>query len=631
MFCSRTRPALLVALFTTATFSCSQRKPAAIQRLAVLRFENLTGDDSLDWMGRAASEIIADELDGARGFSIIDFSRLHASDKMLGARPKAAPGVSAERPAAMLAGASRVLYGRISRAGARLRLDAVIFDTSRQKIETELSETGSPFVIPLADALAKQLGVPVRPFGTRAEGALREYCRGLESPDPRSAADAFSRAVAADPNFGPPYMAWAQLAAVHDRAETERILGLGAARGSSIGELEQARIVAMAAELRGDLSGAAQALTTIARLHPTDASLLRKLAQANLGARRYQDAAGNIRAALAVEPENVELWNDLGYAEMFAGDLPAAAAAVHEYQRIRPSDANALDSLGDVYFYFGRFSQAEQYYLQAFEKDNAFNGANPLFKAAHAHLRTGDVPGADAIFRKYDEVRNRAKDPLTELRRAEWEFLSGRKKQAMDRLETIARALPAGIAAGLAPQASAQLAVWELELGDRAHAREFSQRAQAAQGSVLAATAQFLTDAPVSPDGWKRRTLALLPRPEDEPTRNLMLAYALLLQKDFSAAVPVLTAVYQRASPDPQGILPVLLGWVELETGHTEDAARLLERNPIPNSAPELFDSLAFPRLLLLRSIVLEKQGKTAEALKDRRLFATLSGPAGIQ
>ena len=133
--------------------------------------------------------------------------------------------------------------------------------------------------------------------------------------------------------------------------------------------------------------------------------------------------------------------NELGYAEMYAGALTAATTALDEYRRIRPSDPNALDSLGDVNFYFGQFAAAEQYYRQAFDKDNAFNGGAALMKAAHAHLRTGDTSGADALFNQYLEARRKDNDQLTELRRAEWEFITGRRKRAAERLKHTRTAL----------------------------------------------------------------------------------------------------------------------------------------------------------------------------------------------
>jgi len=638
VFCSPRCGAQVFAFLTLLLFSSCQKKSEGVRRLAILRFENLTGDDSLNWMGRAVAEVISGELVGSRTVAIISFSQIHRANRALGDRTLAAPGISAERPAALLAGAKAILYGRLSRNGSNLQLDGDLFGSSG-KIEQVLSATGPERegVIPLADSLAKHLAIPIQTYETQSEQALREYSIGLESVDLMAAGSAFSRAVAADPNFGLAYAAWAQAAASrNDRTEAERVLALASARGAALREIERARLAAFAAELHGDRAATTRSLEAVGRLDPADVPLFRQLHRIHLAAREYTEAAQSLKSALAVEPENPELWNDLGYAEMFAGHFNAAATALDEYRRIRPGDPNALDSLGDVNFYFGQFTAAEQYYRQSFDKDNSFNGGAPLMKAAYAHLRTGDVKGADAIFNQHLDNRRKDKDSLVEMRRAEWEFMTGRRQQALARAESWANSATA-LATNTAVQTDAQLAVWELQLGDHARARQFAGKAQTATPSPLAAVSAFLTQPPAPAAEWKRRAQQLLPRPEEERSRNLMLAYALLLQREFAAALPVLADVYHHSLPEPHETIPVLLGWAQLETGHIAEAERFLLRNPIPDSTPDLFASLTFPELLQLQAQLLDKNGRHEEALKARQLFLALGGssiaphPAGTR
>ena len=616
-----------IALFGA---SCSRNASPPVQRLAIPRFENLSGDDSLNWMGRAASEVLAAELAGSRTISVISLSTLNDTNRVLGPRPLAAPGISTERAAALLSGADRILYGRISQTASKLRLDASVFDASHQKIDSTLDATApeSEGIIRLADALAKQLTTPVRPFETQNAAALREYCTGLESPEPAAAVQAFSRAVHVDPDFGEAYVAWTQLwVAQHDRAKAQRILALAAARGNAIAELSRARLEVIAADLSGNLSASARALETLGRFNPADIGLLRQLAQVNLNARRYTHAAANLKKAAALDPNDAVLLNQLGYAEMYAGNVAEATKALDQYARIEPDDPNALDSLGDVNFYLGQFAQAEKYYRQAYDKDNSFNNGGELTKAAHARLMIGDIPGADRIFNQYLDARRKANDPSLEFRRAEWEFLSGRSRQAIARMDTFTRNLPPDLAPVMAPEAYAQLAVWELELGDRVRARELALKAPSQRGSGAALMARFLTEPPARPAEWSATAAQTLPGAAQERARKLVLAYTLLLQKEWQAAQPLLLELYQHTAPDPTQILPVLLAWTYVETGRFEDAAPLVAANPVPHTAPEIFASLAFPRLLFLRAAVLAKQGRNAEAGRDYRLFLTLSGP----
>src|ERR1035441_11068566 len=85
-------PAILLAVFLTGCI----RPPAGtpVERLAVLRLENLSGDASLGWVGRALSEIVTGDLSGAGPPRVISSASIHALDRALGVRPISARGLS---------------------------------------------------------------------------------------------------------------------------------------------------------------------------------------------------------------------------------------------------------------------------------------------------------------------------------------------------------------------------------------------------------------------------------------------------------------------------------------------------------------------------------------------------------
>ena len=120
-----------LALCLTA-ISCS-RRPAAPspERFAILRFENLSADPSLDWMGRAFAQIVTRDLARDPGIYAIPFERLHNGEVAIGVRPARAPGISAERSLALGAGANRLGYGeywvRGGRLEARLTIDCLLY------------------------------------------------------------------------------------------------------------------------------------------------------------------------------------------------------------------------------------------------------------------------------------------------------------------------------------------------------------------------------------------------------------------------------------------------------------------------------------------------------------------------
>ena len=69
-----------------------------------------------------------------------------------------------------------------------------------------------------------------------------------------------------------------------------------------------------------------------------------------------------------------------------------------------------------------------------------------------------------------------------------------------------------------------------------------------------------------------------------------MLAYALLLSREYAPAAEVLRRLYDSGSEADNEGLPVLLAWSYLETGREKDAVPLLAFNPVPPvTGPGLF------------------------------------------
>ena len=630
------RPGLLACLLILLA-NCGRESGRVAPQLAILRFENLSGDPSLDWMGQGLSEILSGKLEGSAQRYVIQWRSLHSFDSSTGRRPAAAPGISAERTEALLAGANEILYGNFSVVNGVLRATATEEDTLTRKMVRMVSASAPARdgVFAVADALARQLG-QAQPFGTRNPQALRAYVAALESPDPAASLPEFSQAAAADPDFGRAYVFWLDAAmAQRNRAEADGVLRQALAHVDRFPELDRARLKFGAALLSGDFNARLEAITELTRLDPGDPNNHRALAEAFMSVRKYEEAITEFRRALSLRPDDILALNSMGYAAAYSGDLPTAIRALRGYEQLRPGEPNPLDSLGDVHFALGHYGEAEQFYLAARAKAPAFLNGGELLKAGQARLMTGDVPGATKLFDRYLAERQAARDPFAELHAAAWSWQTGGRRAAIQRLDDLARADETGPLREVASRANAQTALWLLELGDRAGAAE---RARKAMAQAVPATAEiateavFLTQPEASADEWAARAARAFPEPAQAGPRDYSRAYAFLFAKEFQRAAKVLQEIYQRPSSNLDDGLAVLLAWAYTETGRWGDAETLLRLNPLPQAAGlPMFSSLHFPRIFFLRGAVLEKSGQAKEAAANYRLFLALSGPdAGI-
>ena len=571
-------------------------------------------------MGRAFSQILAGELAYAPSARVIPLEALRMAASAMGARPAQAPGISAERQAALAAGVQRIVYCDCSGSGAALQLNARVEDARSLRIVARARAQGGLFAA--ADSVARQIDPGARAYPTRSEAAMRAFAEALDASDLNASVASLQRAVAADPNFGQAYLAWVQLEMGRDRAAAEHVLQLAQARGQALGAYENARLQLAAADLHGDRTGHMRALAAMAKAGPPDPSVLRGLADAALQGRRYREAIQAYRQALALAPDDIALWNALGYVETYLGDREAALEALRRYEKLQPNEANPLDSQGDVNFSFSRFAEAEKLYLAAYQKAPGFTGGATLWKAAQARLATGDVSAADALFERYAAAIGKRFGPAAAgYQRALWQYLCGRRRQAVATLDELA---------AQAPQFQPQLVIWELALGKRAEAAARAAKITAAAqgaGPAIAVIAAFLTQPPASAAEWEARAQRTFSQPTQAPLRDPVIAYALLFQRDFRGALPYLRRAYEQADPNTEEGLPVLLAWAMIEADEWHGVTGLVGPSPIPQAGgPGPFGWLYFPRMFYLRGRNFDRLGKHDLAVENYRLFLKLAG-----
>src|SRR5664280_330998 len=579
-------PALLFALLFTSCIRQPAGAPA--ERLAVLRLENLSGDASIGWEGRALSEIIAVELSGAGQPRVITSANIHALDRVLGPRPISAPGISAESSQALVAGATLLAYGDYTVRHGKLEVRLTIED-SRTFKATKVIGVSAPAgdVLGAGTALARDVSSRAVPYGTRNPQALEAYVRALEGSDVTVMEVGLGVAIAADPDFVSPYRLLAQIKAQRqDRSGAVATLDQALARGNAIPELERARLALESAELTGNPDARLSALSQLVKLDHGDSNAWRALGDSLMNRHEYRQAQQSYRKASDLEPEDIALLNAMGYAAGQAGDVDGAMRALRRYQALRPNDANPLDSMGDVHLIAGHLADAGNFYLQAAKKDPNFQNNGALIKAALARLLSGDPSGANHVADQYVAARVAAKDPIVDYRRAQWTWISGRRKAAAQQMGAFALANESGPLRDIASRAYAELAIWSLETGDREGAAGLAQKALSIAGPTSAGNAlvaKFLAQAPASSSEWVVRAEQQFPGPAQSAIKNFSLAYALLVNQQFQPAMLLLRQMWETGSPTADEGLPVMLAWCYLETGRVKEAAPLLVSNPLPS------------------------------------------------
>ncbi|MGH9500264.1 MAG: tetratricopeptide repeat protein [Terriglobales bacterium] len=87
---------------------------------------------------------------------------------------------------------------------------------------------------------------------------------------------------------------------------------------------------------------------------------------------RYQQAAGILEHALAIQPDYPAALNDLGYTYAYAGDFEKAFSAMDRYVALVPDEPNPHDSYGEILRMNGKFDAALEQYRTSVRMDPNF-------------------------------------------------------------------------------------------------------------------------------------------------------------------------------------------------------------------------------------------------------------------
>jgi Flp pilus assembly protein TadD len=565
---------------------CGRRQAGQTDRLAVVSFENLSSNFESDWMRRAVAAALASDLAGAPD--------VHAQTADSFSEAYAIP-------------ASQVLEGYFVERNGRIEIRAALADvkSSKRVKDFEVDGPSAGGLLPLVNQLAKQVSPSARPFQITNAAAFRLFGEALNATDRAAALRAFESATREAPGFSLAYLDWVRtLVSAGDRQGALKVIE--AAESGPADTIDRAELEYTAATLRGEANARKNSLETLVRLTPANPKVLQELAALEVNQRRFREAGAHYEAAGRLNPDEPENWNQMGYAWAFAEDLARARTALQHYQELLPKEnVNSLDSLGEVSFFLGDFSGAAKYFLEADQKNRGQFGGAELLKAAQARLLAGDLSEADGLFQKYAALLQGGQKSRAEYQRAQWDFLTGRRKSAMAGIEKI-------IAAGAGDDQSvamSQLAIWRLDTGDTKAAADLVDQAQARavspQARNLSLACRVIVTAPAAASGSR-----------------LADAYALVLARKYAEATPLLEDLYRQTDPSRDGQIRTMLAWAYVETHRIADADRLLRVYPFPfSSGDSIFASLIFPRYIFLRGVVYERQGKRADAKSAYQLY----------
>ena len=406
---------------------------AAPRPVAVLAFENLTGDPAYDYLGRAIPNLLITSLEQSKSLRVTTWERLQDLVRLAGHAPGEKLDVETAFDLCRRDGVEAVVVGSFVKAGDTFATEAKVLDTqTKELLETASARGEGPESIlrsqidELSHGIASRLAGPRRTdptpqkpvidVTTTSLEAYNAYLRGREAYDKLYAPEAYrelSKAVALDSTFA---MAQLYLAKTCGslRMITERGRAYRRALALSARATERERLLIRkdyAQIMEGDPAASLAILQELILKYPREKRAYVDLALVHERDGHLREAIRAFEQALALDPDYPEANNAIAYAYVSLGEYDKAMPFLNRYVALCPGDANPLDSLAETYFLMHRPDEAIENYEAALALKPDF--FETMLSLAYVHGARGDV---DEVLRCIDRAMAVAPTPGVQAR-----------------------------------------------------------------------------------------------------------------------------------------------------------------------------------------------------------------------
>jgi len=397
-------PALVVVVLAVAAVLIWQflpKKEAVLapkieKSLAVISFENQTGDKAYDYLQKAIPNLLITSLEQTGELYVVTWERMYDLIKQFEKKDVETIDRDLGFKLCQREGVESIVLGSFIKAGDMFAMDVKVLDVETKKLLKSASSKGEGVdsilktqIDELSREVSEGIGIARQKFElariqvaevtTTSMDAYRHFIDGIENTRKfyyEDALEPLQKAVELDSNFATAYLFLAY---------THSWLGNIKARNEAI---EKAKSLSQKATDREKLwIEAAYAgyiernrekrfsiIQKIAKKYPKEKQAYYVLGSYNRGNGHFDKAVEEFNKALALDPDYGEAHNDLGYTYLDMGNFEKAIEHFKKYASLNPGDANPLDSTAEAYFLMGRLDEAIAKYNEALEVKPDFPG-----------------------------------------------------------------------------------------------------------------------------------------------------------------------------------------------------------------------------------------------------------------
>jgi eukaryotic-like serine/threonine-protein kinase len=388
--------------------------------VAVLYFNNLTQDQSLNWLDNGLTDMLTTNLAQVKGLDVLSTERVMSAVQRASKDGKSLDPAQAQQ-VARDAGADAYITGALLKIGpTQLRLDVRAQDTGTGQIlfSDKLEGQDVQSIFGMVDRLTASIAGSFLPASAVAQKApeieqastsnveaYRHYQLGIDYGRRYLTSDAvreLEEAVRLDPQFALAALRLAdQYRLLGDLRRSNELAIKVSQNQSRLPRYEQLALQVLKARRSQDPEAEVAARQQLVSEFPRQ-SLDRGILVATLGGSgKGEQARELMQQGLALDPKNEDLLNFESYGQAAEGDFNGALTANDSYMAIRPGDPNPLDTRGDILFMAGRDDEAVAAYRKLLELKPDFGDYEEYLKLAIVYTDQNKPDMANAAFQRF--------------------------------------------------------------------------------------------------------------------------------------------------------------------------------------------------------------------------------------
>jgi len=381
--------------------------------VAVISFENQTGDDSYDYLNKVIPNLLITSLEQSGYFQVASWERLHDLLKQIGKEDSEVIDKDLGSELCKLDDIDALVTGSFTKAGEMFVTDVKVLDVETKRILKSANSRGKgeeSIIQSQIDELSREISqgkgisegkterasMRIADITTNSLDAYYNFLRGNECNINRNFKDArtyLEKAVELDPSFSMAYfyLANALWALGDNKAKDE---ALKKAKDFSARATEKERLYIdgwTAFYIENDLDESFRIFKNMVKRYPKEKKPHQEMAEIYFAKELFDLAFEEYNKALELDPSDGWTLQNIIISHSWLGNYEKALEYLKKYTSISLDDHFALKLTAGVYFKMGRLDEALVKYNEAFE---AYPDFGMAWAISYIHALKEDYPEA---------------------------------------------------------------------------------------------------------------------------------------------------------------------------------------------------------------------------------------------